>query len=124
MYPYQQAFAPYQQVTPQYQQPYMQRQTYGRPVKSPDEIMVQEVPTDGSLACFPASDGSCIWVKRWDPNGTIQTIRYIPEQTPQEHEEDPVTSVNDKLDQALAMLATISEQTAKTRRTVKSNEQQ
>lgn len=39
----------------------------GRVVTGPGEIQVQEVPTDGTVAWFPAADGSCVWGKRWTP---------------------------------------------------------
>lgn len=61
---------PYQMAN--YQQPQLFQQPQptrpsipGRVVTSPDEITVQEVPTDGSIGYFPAFDGSCVYGKRW-----------------------------------------------------------
>lgn len=76
----------------------------GRVVSSPDEIQVQEVPTDGTVAWFPAADGSCVYGKRWNPSGKIDTFRYLPEAVKAEPKEDPVAQLNAKVDQALAML--------------------
>lgn len=57
----------------------------GRAVQSVSEVGVGEVPTDGSAGWFPALDGSCVWSRRWNGNGTIETVRYVPEQV-----EEPV----------------------------------
>lgn len=49
----------------------------GRIVSGVDEIKVNEVPMDGSLALFPQNDLSCIYAKQWSSDGTINTVRYI-----------------------------------------------
>lgn len=54
-------------------------QISGRVVNSLDDITVQEVPTDGTVALFPAADGKCIYSKRWTPDGNILTMRFVPE---------------------------------------------
>lgn len=76
--PMQQPYQPYQ---PQYQQmpARMVPQISGRVVNSLDDITVQEVPTDGTMALFPSADGSCIYSKRWTPDGNISTMRFVPE---------------------------------------------
>lgn len=76
--PVQQAYQPYQ---PQYQQmpARMVPQISGRVVNSLDDITVQEVPTDGTVALFPSADGKCIYSKRWTPDGNILTMRFVPE---------------------------------------------
>lgn len=50
----------------------------GRPVESSDEITAGEVPLNGSLAVFPKNDGSIIYVKSTNGNGTIDTRYYVP----------------------------------------------
>lgn len=68
-----------------YRQPYRQMPTRmvsqisGRVVNSLDDITVQEVPTDGTVALFPSADGKCIYSKRWTPDGNILTMRFVPE---------------------------------------------
>lgn len=76
--PVQQPYQPYQ---PQYQQvpTRMVPQISGRIVNSLDDITVQEVPTDGTVALFPSADGSCVYSKRWTPDGNILTMRFVPE---------------------------------------------
>ena len=37
------------------------------------------MPTDGTMASFPAADGKCIYSKRWTPDGNILTMRFVPE---------------------------------------------
>lgn len=54
----------------------------GRPsriVDSPDGITVREVPTDGTVASFPAADGPCVYGERRTPDGDILTMRFVPE---------------------------------------------
>lgn len=83
--PMQSAYMPMQQAYQPYQQPYQQMparmvpQISGRVVNSLDDITVQEVPTDGTVALFPSADGSCIYSKRWTPDGNILTMRFVPE---------------------------------------------
>lgn len=79
----------------------------GRVVTSPGEIQVQEVPTDGTVAWFPATDGSCVWGKRWTPDGSIQTVRYVAEAQEAAPQADPVAQIDAKLDRALSMLGHI-----------------
>lgn len=73
------AYMPMQQPYQPYQQPYQQMPTRmvpqisGRVVNSIDDITVQEVPTDGTMALFPSADGKCIYSKRWTPDGNIST---------------------------------------------------
>lgn len=83
--PMQSAYMPMQQAYQPYQQPYQQMPTRmvpqisGRVVNSIDDITVQEVPTDGTVALFPSSDGKCIYSKCWTPDGNILTMRFVPE---------------------------------------------
>lgn len=49
----------------------------GRSVNSVEEITAGEVPLNGSLAVFPKSDGSMIYVKSTNGNGTIDTKYYV-----------------------------------------------
>ena len=51
----------------------------GRVVSQEDDITPQEVPMDGSFSWFPMADGSAVIGKRWNSDGTIQTVRYAPE---------------------------------------------
>ena len=54
-------------------------QISGRAVDSLDDITVQEVPTDGTMASFPSADGPCVYGKRWTPDGNIATMRSVPD---------------------------------------------
>ena len=58
---------------------YSMPRIHGRPVSSVAEIGVGDVPTDGTTGWFPAHDGSCVWAKRWNANGSITTTRYVQE---------------------------------------------
>lgn len=123
MYQYGNPYMSYQQPVYQAQQmqPSMPNFSYaqrpvqqglaGRAVSSPDEVTVQEVPTDGSMGLFPAMDGSCIWGKRWTPDGKISTVRYVPEQSVQTDQpnEDPFSEINEKVDRVISILTGIKE---------------
>lgn len=115
------SFNPYQQY-PQYQQQipqYQQRQSItGRVVSNPEEITPQEVPTDGSVAFFPASDNSCIYGKRWMPDGSISTVRFIPDSTDTQKQPDAMTILNGKLDQITQMLEDMKAPKRRTRKAV------
>lgn len=73
----------YNTYLPQY--PVQQVQTQasqslvGHIVTANDQIPVSEVPQNGTPAYFPMQDGSSILAKSWQPDGTIATVRYIPE---------------------------------------------
>lgn len=69
----------------------------GRMVNGADEITPQEVPMDGSVGLFPQNDFSCIYAKQWTKDGSIQTVRYIPE-TPQASEPQ-ISPIEQRLDE-------------------------
>lgn len=52
---------------------------HGRVVQNEAEITPSEVIMDGSISMFPLTDYSAIICKQWKADGTIQTLRYIPE---------------------------------------------
>lgn len=70
-----------------YQQP---NYISSRMIKSLDEITPQEVPMDGSVSLFPMEDYSCVYAKAWNRDGTIRTVKYIPEKQ-EEVTQDSVT---------------------------------
>ena len=83
----------------QYQAPQPVRQQPSlRTVSSADEITVQEVPTDGSIALFPLADGSAVIGKRWMPDGSISTVRFVPEPGAVDQPADPFQAINDRID--------------------------
>lgn len=55
----------------------------GKYINSLQDIVPQDVPTDGSIGIFPQSDYAAIYLKKWDGNGTISTVKYIPDLPPQ-----------------------------------------
>lgn len=126
---------------PQYPQyPYQQQQMYqpmpqttvsnqsrtfppitGRVINSLDEITVQEIPTDGTVAWFPSADGSCIYGKRWTPDGNITTMRFVPEVVDaQPSQPDPFQVINDRISELFQLVEKIKDDmpmTVETRRT-------
>lgn len=95
--PYYPPFNPYQAFSQS--QPVQSTQhtgITGRIVNSPDEITIQEVPTDGTMGLFPSADGTCIYGKRWKPDGTIKTTRFVADSS--EVQADPVQELTAKVD--------------------------
>lgn len=66
----------------------------GRSISANDQIPPKEIPSDGSPAYFPMQDGSAILVKVWTGNGTIQTVRYVPEQVQQPSQPEEQSNQN------------------------------
>lgn len=50
----------------------------GRVISAFEEIAPNDVPMDGTTAYFPTKDGSTIFARAWNPNGSITTVRYAP----------------------------------------------
>lgn len=49
----------------------------GKYIQSLNDVVVSEVPQDGSVAFFPTSDFSKIYAKAWTADGKIQTEEYV-----------------------------------------------
>ena len=112
-------FNPYQQSFQPAQYQYQQKQSItGRVVNTPEEITPQEVPTDGSIAFFPAADNSCIYGKRWMPDGSISTVRFVPDASEIAKQPDALEVLGEKIDRALQMLDEMSSQPKTARRRV------
>ena len=87
-----------------YQNPYVQQSSRfqsipGRLVNNLDEITPQEVPMDGSVSLFPQADYSAIYAKTWTKDGTIATVKFIPEQPQMEPQKSPLEERLDRIDQ-------------------------
>lgn len=81
----------------------------GRSISANDQIPPKEIPSDGSPAYFPMQDGSAILVKVWTGNGTIQTVRYVPEQVqqpsqPEEHSNEEILKRLESLESKITSL--------------------
>ena len=71
----------------------------GRLVNNLDEITPQEVPMDGSVSLFPQNDYSAIYAKTWTKDGTIATVKFVPEQPQMEPKKSPLEERLDRIDQ-------------------------
>lgn len=103
------AYANTQQNQPQQ----MQTQTpsvFGRMIAKPEDIAPADVPTTGVPAYFPVQDGSAIYMKHWNANGGIDTVRYIPEAVEEKPKEEPTAPIlNEILDRLSKIEKTLSE---------------
>lgn len=90
------------QQVQQQQQPQQPRPVplNGKPIKDPSDIMPKEIPMDGSISFFPMQDLSYILAKAWNSQGTIDTVKYVPERPPQQDQQlsnEGVQQILDKL---------------------------
>lgn len=76
---YQSAYQPYVQQVPTVAPTITQPTLTGHLVASPEDIKPNDVPMTGQAAYFPSQDGKVIYAKAWNPDGSITTVRYIPE---------------------------------------------
>lgn len=79
----------------------------GRPVNNINEVMASEVPMDGSSSIFPLNDGSEIYVKTWNSDGTIKTSKYVLEDqsVTNKSQTDPVSDlINKRFDELEELL--------------------
>ena len=83
----------------QNQQPNRFQSIPGRLVNNLDEITPQEVPMDGSVSLFPTNDFSAIYAKTWTKDGTIATVKYVPEQPQAAAPKSPIEERLDRIDQ-------------------------
>ena len=88
-----------------FQRPSVPSMLPGRQVVNADEITPQEVPMDGSVSLFPQNDYSAIYAKTWTKDGTIATVKFIPEQ-PQATapQKSPIEERLDRIDQRFERL--------------------
>lgn len=96
----------YQQVPygyPQQAQTPTPSYLFGKIVNDPDKIAPNEVPMNGSPGFFPMPDYSAIYVKAWQSNGSIGTIKFIPEV----QNEESTTQENSMLTEVLERLERI-----------------
>lgn len=61
------------------QTPNTPQSIFGHVVNNESEIKPNEVPMDGSIALFPLSDFTSIIAKQWSQDGTIKTLKFIPD---------------------------------------------
>ena len=73
----------------------------GRVVQNEAEITPQEVAMDGSISLFPLADYSTIIAKQWNSDGTIKTLRFVPEAVTDANEEIQTTDFATHFDQRM-----------------------
>lgn len=80
----------YMRAYQQLQAPQMQYQQIqnipGKFINSLQDIVVSDVPQDGSVAFFPTADYKKIYAKGWNADGTIHTEEYILVSDQENHE--------------------------------------
>lgn len=90
-----------QAAYPQYtQQPVTQLKPTinGRVIHAIEEVTPNEVPMDGSFSLFVKDDYSCVYAKAWNTDGTIRTLKFIPETVTDIQTVDANSMIMTKLD--------------------------
>lgn len=65
----------------QQQKPVQQQNNLaGRVISNIQDVKPNEITMDGSVCIFPMNDLSCIFTKAWGSDGSIHTVRFVPEQ--------------------------------------------
>lgn len=73
----QQMYQPNYNYAPMYQPSYQQG-IQGRVVENADTVKVTEIALDGSINYFPLADGSAIFTKQLQMDGTSKIVMYKP----------------------------------------------
>lgn len=93
--PVQQQNAPQQPQAPSMQ---------GKWVKEEKDIVPMDIPQDGSVVVFPQTDLQVIYLKKWEGNGTITTVPYIPNIPQQSKDPTPEEQFQMSVQQRLSNL--------------------
>lgn len=94
-----------------------QQQVKTKIINRVDDITPNDVPMDGTAGIFPLSDYSEIYVKQWKSDGTIKTVKFIPEQTV-EDETPKRTELDDLKEYLDKKFEAISKSTSKPKKEV------
>lgn len=80
----------------------------GRIIDEDKDILPKEIPMDGSVSVFPKADFSYILAKAWNSNGTIDTVKFIPDIPVQAREQPSSDGINQILEMLSEMKQTIA----------------
>lgn len=77
----------------------------GKYIHNLNDIVVSEVPQDGSVAFFPTNDFSKIYAKAWTADGKIQTEEYVLAKDSKHSEKTFESVIFERLDRIENMLS-------------------
>lgn len=69
-----------------------------------EDVTPNDVPMDGSSSFFPLNDGSTIYVKRWNSDGTIKTVKYTRDAEEPEVKKSLEDTINERFDEIVDIL--------------------
>lgn len=85
----------------------------GKYIQNLNDIVVSEVPQDGSVAFFPTSDFQKIYAKAWTAEGKIQTEEYILQKPQQEKQPGVQEDILQRLTRIEDLLSSTPKKTVK-----------
>lgn len=85
----------------------------GKYINNLNDVVVSEVPQDGSVAFFPTSDFSKIYAKAWTADGKIQTEEYVLQKSTEEKKPDLTQDILVRLTRIEDMLSFLPKKTTK-----------
>lgn len=94
-----------QQIQPVYNSPRQGLQF--KTINTPDEIVPGDVPMDGSMAFFVMNDHSGIFGKWWDRSGTLQTVKYVRDDSASVNPKS--NDISDRLDRIESQLNNLNQ---------------
>lgn len=106
---WQQPYYPQRQIP---QQPVQQFGFSGRYINDINEVRLDEVPMNGQPCFFPTRDASAVYLKVWNQNGQLLTVRYILDQEQPGSEPNATT---DSMDDVYTRLTRLEEALATTK---------
>ena len=117
---YQPNYQQMQQVMPNYFTPPMQQMIQqnqqpslgGKIVENIDVVKAIDIPMDGNNYYFPKADGSEIYIKKWLPNGTTDTVIFKKSE-PEQISEEPKIDFNAMENNIIDRLTAIDERLGK-----------
>lgn len=88
-------------------------------VASQTDIRPDDVPMNGNAAYFPSQDGSVIYAKAWNQNGTISTVEYVPKQGQEVQQSPTLFDIANQLSNIEDLLSAIPTSKPAPKRTTK-----
>lgn len=68
-----------EQMYPQYNQQQMAQGINGRIIDDITTVTANEVSMDGSISVFPTRNMQAVYIRQWQNDGNLTTLKFVPE---------------------------------------------